>query len=84
MARQQRYALFLVDVDMPGMDGFTLMETMQADPMLRQTPGILVTSRDSPQDRQRGRQAGAKDYIVKGEFAQAAFLDSVRKLIQTA
>jgi two-component system chemotaxis sensor kinase CheA len=84
MARQQRYALFLVDVDMPGMDGFTLMETLQADPDLRQIPGILVTSRASPEDRQRGRQAGARDYIVKGEFAQAAFLDSVRKLIQTA
>lgn len=84
MAREQRYALFLVDVDMPGMDGFTLMETMQADPVLRQTPGILVTSRASPEDRQRGRQVGAKDYIVKGEFAQSAFLDSVRKLIQTA
>lgn len=83
MAQEQCYALFLVDVDMPGMDGFTLMETMQSDPVLRQIPGILVTSRASPEDRQRGKQVGARDYIVKGEFAQSAFLDSVRKLIQT-
>ena len=82
--RKQRYALFLVDVDMPGMDGFTLIETFQTDPVLRQIPAILVTSRASLEDRQRGMKAGAKDYIVKGEFAQAVFLDSVRRLIQSS
>ena len=79
-ARQQRYALFLVDVEMPGMDGFGFIERTRADPQLRHVPAILVTSRASPEDRRRGREVGAQGYIVKSEFAQAEFLQRVQEL----
>lgn len=81
-ARRQRYALFLVDVEMPGMDGFTFIERTQADPALREVPTILVTSRNSPEDFRRGEQVGARGYIVKSEFAQAEFLRRVQELVQ--
>ena len=81
-ARRQRYALFLVDVEMPGMDGFTFIERTRADPVLRSVPAMLVTSRASPADRQRGLDVGAQAYIVKSEFAQADFLERVRQLVQ--
>ncbi|HSW08803.1 hybrid sensor histidine kinase/response regulator [Aquabacterium sp.] len=80
-ARRQRYALFLVDVEMPGMDGFGFIETVRADPALREVPAMLVTSRGSAEDRRRGQQAGAQGYIVKGEFAQDDFLRRVRQLV---
>jgi len=80
-ARQQRYALFLVDVEMPGMDGFGFIECTRADPQLREVPAILVTSRASPEDRRRGREVGAQGYIVKSEFAQAEFLQRVQELV---
>jgi two-component system, chemotaxis family, sensor kinase CheA len=80
-ARKRRYALFLVDVEMPGMDGFTFIERALADPALRDIPAILVTSRGSPDDRRRGRDAGARGYIVKGEFDQTELLDKIRQLV---
>jgi two-component system chemotaxis sensor kinase CheA len=80
-ARKRRYALFLVDVEMPGMDGFTFIERTRADPVLREIPAILVTSRDSPEDRQRGEGAGARAYIVKGEFDQTELLEKIRLLL---
>jgi two-component system chemotaxis sensor kinase CheA len=80
-ARQQRYALFLVDVEMPGMDGFGFIERTRADPQLREVPAILVTSRASPEDRRRGQEVGAQGYIVKSEFAQAEFLQRVHELV---
>ena len=80
-ARQARYSLFLVDVEMPGMDGFTFIERTRADPALRDIPAMLVTSRASPADRQRGLDAGAQAYIVKSEFAQDEFLAHVRRLV---
>jgi two-component system chemotaxis sensor kinase CheA len=80
-ARKRRYALFLVDVEMPGMDGFTFIERTQADPVLREIPAILVTSRASPEDRRRGQSAGAKAYIVKGEFDQTELLEKIRLLL---
>lgn len=82
MARLRPYGLFLVDVEMPGMDGFEFVRTTRAEPALREVPAILVTSRDSPEDRQRGRDAGAAGYTVKGEFDQTEFLDDVRRLVR--
>jgi two-component system chemotaxis sensor kinase CheA len=73
--------LFLVDVEMPGMDGFTFVEHTRADPILREVPAILVTSRASPEDRERGRNVGAKAHICKGEFDQGELLDKIRELV---
>jgi two-component system, chemotaxis family, sensor kinase CheA len=81
-ARRHRYSLFLVDVEMPGMDGFSFIEHTRADPALREVPAILVTSRASPEDKRRGQEVGAQGYIVKSEFAQAEFLQRVQQLVQ--
>jgi len=80
-AKARRYALFVVDVEMPGMDGFQFVATTRADPNLRETPAILVTSRGAPEDQRRGLDAGARAYIVKGEFDQGHLLKSIRDLI---
>ncbi len=80
-ARKRRYALFLVDVEMPGMDGFSFIERARAEPILRDIPAVLVTSRSSPEDRRRGKEVGAKAYIVKGEFDQTELLESIRLLV---
>jgi two-component system chemotaxis sensor kinase CheA len=80
-ARARSYSLFLVDVEMPGMDGFQFVELTRADPALRAVPSILVTSRGSADDRRRGKEAGAHAYIVKGEFDQTHLLTNIRRLI---
>ncbi|MEP7051400.1 MAG: response regulator [Pseudomonadota bacterium] len=80
-ARRRKYGLFLVDVEMPGMDGFTFIERTRSDPDLRQTPAILVTSRASPADVQRGRDVGALAHIEKREFNQTDLLERIRKLV---
>ncbi len=79
-ARGTAYGLFLVDVEMPGMDGFTFVEHVRADPALRLIPAIMVTSRDAPEDQQRGRDAGAQGYIAKSRFDQAEFLAMIARL----
>jgi two-component system chemotaxis sensor kinase CheA len=81
-ARARRYDLLLVDVEMPGMDGFTFVEQIRADPNLTRTPAVLVTSRASTDDLARGRAAGANAHIVKGEFDQLDFLDRIGRLIR--
>ncbi|HEY3593707.1 MAG TPA: response regulator, partial [Polyangiaceae bacterium] len=80
-AHGHRYGLFLVDVEMPGMDGFSFVKLSRADPSLRDVPAILVTSRNSPEDRLRGEAVGARAYIVKGEFDQKELLERVRTIV---
>ena len=80
-ARARQYGLFLVDVEMPGMNGFEFVSRTRADARLSKTPAILVTSRNAPEDRRRGEQAGASAYIVKGEFDQSYLLRMTRELV---
>ncbi|HEY3234372.1 MAG TPA: response regulator [Polyangiaceae bacterium] len=80
-AAQRRYSLFIVDVEMPGMDGFQFVAQTRADPALREIPSILVTSRGDSEDRRRGKQAGARAYIVKREFTQETLLETIHRLI---
>jgi two-component system chemotaxis sensor kinase CheA len=80
-ARGHRYALFLVDVEMPGIDGFTFVERARDDAGLRDVPSILVTSRSTPEDQQRGRDVGALAYIVKSEFDQSVLLERIRRIV---
>jgi two-component system chemotaxis sensor kinase CheA len=81
-ARRSRYALFLVDVEMPGMDGFTFIEHIRSDTVLHEIPAILVTSRAAPEDLQRGRAVGSQGYIVKSEFDQARLLALIEPLVR--
>ena len=55
----------LLDVMMPGEDGFRILERMKADPQLGQTPVILITGLDSIPSKTRGLRMGADDYIIK-------------------
>ncbi len=80
-ARARRYGVMIVDVEMPGMDGFEVVQTSRADPELRDVPAILVTSRDAPADLRRGAEVGAHAYMVKGEFDQGRLLHLIRGLI---
>ncbi len=81
MVRRKPYALALVDVEMPGMDGFTFITHLRADPALREIPAILVTSRAAPEDRRRGQDVGAQGYVVKSEFDQAELMAIIKPLI---
>lgn len=81
-ARQKEYAMFVVDVEMPGINGYELLERFRADRKLRDVPAILVTSLASPDDRRRGAEAGARAYIVKSEFHEGRLLQTIRGLIE--
>ncbi|MGH7093430.1 MAG: response regulator, partial [Stellaceae bacterium] len=83
-ARRKRYALFLVDVEMPGMDGFGFVAHTRSDPALRDVPAVLVSSRAAPEDVARGRAAGASGHIDKASFDQAALLALIGPLIGEA
>ena len=76
-----RYSLFLVDVEMSGMDGFAFITEVRARPALASTPAILVTSRNAPEDLRRGTSAGANGYMVKGEFDQVELLALIDRLL---
>jgi two-component system chemotaxis sensor kinase CheA len=75
------YGLVVSDIEMPEVDGFELIAKIRSDPRHRDLPVVLVTSRESREDRERGIEAGADAYIVKGAFDQDRLLETIRRLI---
>lgn len=82
-AREMHPDLILMDIVMPGMDGFRATRTLANDPETRSIPVIMVTSKANESDRVWGMRQGAVDFLVKPvtpaqlrEKAQAALLAS--------
>jgi len=81
LLHRQPFDLLVSDVEMPRLDGFGLTTKLRADAALAELPVILVTTLGSREDRERGVQAGANAYIVKGSFDQADLVETVRRLL---
>lgn len=65
LARTQAPDLILLDVMMPGLDGFKVCERLKEDPLTAHIPVIMVTALSDTADRVRGLQAGADDFLSK-------------------
>ncbi len=64
-ARRHHPDLILLDVMMPGMDGYEVCLNLKTDPVLRPIPVIFVTAMDEDEDQARGFEVGGIDYITK-------------------
>jgi two-component system chemotaxis sensor kinase CheA len=79
--RNRQFDLLVSDVEMPRMNGFELTTHVRADQQLNEMPVVLVTALSSREDKERGIDAGANAYIVKGSFDQSDLLSVISKLI---
>jgi len=74
-------ALVLTDINMPNMDGYTLIEKIRADDEFEDLPIIIISTEDEAKDKQRGFDAGADVYIVK-PTEPANLIENVRLLLE--
>ena len=62
---QQKIDLIMVDINMPGMDGYTLTSTIRLDSQFETLPIIILTTEAEAGDKKKGLDAGADVYLVK-------------------
>ena len=72
--------LILLDIMMPGMDGFAVLRALKDDPVTADIPVIFITGKDSQHDEEKGLRLGAVDYITK-PLSTAVVLQRVRNRI---
>lgn len=73
LSAEQPVDLVLLDVMMPGLDGFETCRRFKSDPALQHIPIVMVTALDQPADRVRGLEAGADDFLTKPVDETALF-----------
>jgi two-component system copper resistance phosphate regulon response regulator CusR len=81
MAQELRYDLIVLDVMMPGMDGWEVMRRLQLDKKQADTPVLFLTARGTLEDRLKGLELGADDYLVK-PFSFAELLARVKIVLR--
>ena len=80
MLRKIRYAIVITDVMMPGMDGIELCIWIRDRIGLETLPVIMLSSGAQQEDRERGLEAGANDYISK-PFDVSHFVDTIAAIV---
>ena len=79
--KKEKPNLVLLDIIMPKMGGFEVMEEINKDKELKKIPVIVVSNSGQPVEIDRIRKLGAKDWLIKTEFDPQEVLDKVIKQI---
>ena len=82
MAKKKKPDIILLDVLMPKMDGFTVLENLKKDKNLAQIPVILLTNLGQKDDVEKGLELGAVDYLIKAHFKPSETVDKVKDILQ--
>ncbi len=77
----QRFDLIITDIDMPRMNGLELTKTLKEDPKYQHIPIVIVSYKDRPEDKRKGLEVGADQYITKSQFDNNEFLETIHRLI---
>ena len=80
IARRERPQVIVTDLDMPGLDGAQLCQQIRADSVLADTPVLIVTSGEDPEDRARAVRAGADDVLSK-PIHRLLLIEAVNRLL---
>jgi DNA-binding response OmpR family regulator len=63
------YDLVLLDIMLPDIDGFEILQKMRSKDATKKTPVIIMSNLGQPEDIDRGKQLGATDYVVKSDLS---------------
>lgn len=81
MAERHKPDLIVLDVNLPGLDGFQVCRRLKRDENLASIPVVMLTAADTAIDTLHGIEAGADDYIPKDVFAIENLLSTLQTLI---
>lgn len=71
--------LILLDIIMPKMGGFEVMEEMQKDEKLKKIPVIVISNSGQPVELDRAKELGARDWLIKTEFDPQEVIEKVKR-----
>lgn len=83
VARQEQPDLVLMDIVMPGLNGFQATRQLTRSPETKHIPVIIVTTKDQETDRVWGKRQGASGYLVK-PVSESRLLSEIGALLSTA
>ncbi len=82
MAKDVKPDIILLDIIMPKLDGFAVLQKLRNDEATKDTPVILLTNLGQDEDIKKGKELGATDYFVKANHTPAEVVNKVRDVLK--
>jgi len=79
--KKKKPDIVLLDILLPKMDGFTVLEHAKADKEISEIPVILLTNLGQKDDVDKGLDLGAEDYLIKAHFKPSETVEKVKKVL---
>jgi len=79
-AKKEKPDLIILDVMMPGMNGYEILACLRNDPCTRQTPVVMMTAKEKIEDVEHAMTLGAQEYVMK-PFTAVSLLEKVRRAL---
>jgi DNA-binding response OmpR family regulator len=79
--KSEKPDLVLLDLVMPVMDGFNVLEVVGADKIFKKTPIIVLSNLGQESDIKKSKELGAKDFLVKADHSMKDVIATVKKYL---
>lgn len=79
--QEEKIDLIILDLIMPGLDGFEFLKLCKNNPLTQHIPVVVLSMRDSPQDMAKAKSLGAEVCLIKHKMRTNALLESVRMIL---
>ena len=80
--KDEKPDLVLLDLILPGIDGFEVLAKIKEDPVLSQVPVIILSNLGQKDDIERGLKIGAVDYLIKAHFTPGEIVEKVKTILK--
>ena len=81
-AKEEKPDLVLLDLILPGIDGFEVLSRMKKDPALASIPVIILSNLGQRDDVQKGIDLGAEDYLIKAHFTPGEIVEKIKVTLE--
>ncbi|MEK7482646.1 MAG: response regulator [Patescibacteria group bacterium] len=82
--QQEKPDLILLDLILPGLDGFEVLSQAKQDPALSEIPVIILSNLGQKEDIERGLKMGAVDYLIKAHFTPGEIIEKIKQALTHA
>lgn len=81
LAKKEKPDIIMLDVILPGLDGFSVLEEIKKDKITRSIPVIMLTNLGTADDKIKGQKMGALDYLVKASLTPGQISEKIEKTL---
>jgi len=80
--KEEKPSLVLLDLILPGIDGFEVLSQMKEDPSVSSIPVIILSNLGQKEDVEKGLKLGAVDYLIKAHFTPGEIIEKIKAVLK--